>query len=352
MIFFDCENVQVAGMEKQKLIDLYKEGDRIKGIFLVKSARLAETRNGKPYLLVGIGDKSGEITGPIWDDAVRIAEFCKPGSFVELEGSVQSYREKLQLRIEKVTPASESQVDLKDFVPQSDRNIDKMAKEIGKAITSLENPDIRKLLQVLFKEGDTWENFKKAPAAKGIHHAFTGGLLEHCHSMLKVAEFAAAHYPGIDRSLLIAGVLLHDIGKIVELVDTVGVIEYSVAGRLKGHIVLGCEMVARAAAKIDGFPQETLLAIQHLIASHHGRMEFGSPVVPMTPEAILLNYIDEMDSKMGLVEALRKKIKKNEACWSDYQSSLERFLYLTPLDRPSGDDADSDATPGKQGLLF
>ncbi len=339
-------------MEKQKLIDHYKEGDRIRGIFLVKSARLAETRAGKPYLLVNIGDKSGEITGPIWDDAVHLAEFCKTGSFVGLEGSVQSYREKLQLRVDSVTPADESQVNLQDFVLQTDGNIDEMAKEIGRAITSLENPDIRKLLQVLFKEGATWEKFKKSPAAKGIHHAFTGGLLEHCHSMLKIAEFVAAHYPGIDRSLLIAGVLLHDIGKIVELVGDVGVVEYSVAGRLKGHIVMGCEMAARAAAKIDGFPQETLLAVQHLIASHHGRLEFGSPVVPMTPEAILLNYIDEMDSKMGLVEALRKKIKTNEACWSDYQSSLERFLYLTPLDRPSCDDAGSDAAPGKQGLLF
>ncbi len=339
-------------MERQKLIDLYKEGDRIKGIFLVKSARLAETRAGKPYLLVGIGDKSGEITGPVWNDAVRVAGFCKPGCFVALEGGVQSYREKLQLRIDSVTPADETQVDLKDFIQQSDRNIEEMAEDIRKTILSLDDPDIRKLLQVIFKEGDTWENFKKSPAAKGIHHAFTGGLLEHCHSMLKVAEFTAAHYPGIDRSLLIAGVLLHDIGKTVELTENVGVIEYSVSGRLKGHILMGCEMAANAAAKIDGFPSETLLAVQHLIASHHGRLEFGSPVVPMTPEAILLNFIDEMDSKMGLVEALRKKIKSGEACWSDYQSSLERYLYLTPFDRPSVDDNGKNVTSGKQGTLF
>ena len=339
-------------MKKEKLLDQYKQGDRLADIFLVKNGRLAETKAGKPYLLLGLGDRSGEISGPVWDDALRIAEFCKVGMFVEVKGVIQSYREKLQLRIDEIAPIDGSCVDLNDFVEQSDKNIDHMASEIGRTIASLENAHVRKLLQILFKEKGLWESFQKAPAAKSIHHAFNGGLLEHCYSMLQLADFIARHYPGINRSLLVAGVLLHDIGKIQELVDEVGVVEYSVAGRLKGHIVMGCEMVAQAAARIKDFPEDILIGIQHLIASHHGKLEFGSPVLPMTPEAILLSFIDDMDSKMGLIEAQRKKIEGHEAKWSEYQRSLDRYLYLTRIDDPSHDDGLEKNDSVKQGTLF
>jgi 3'-5' exoribonuclease len=317
-------------MKKNIFIETLKEGDRIEDVFQVKSTRLSETRAGKPYLILTLMDKSGDISGPVWDNAERYNNLCKVGTFVKITGIVQSFRDKPQLKVEAIEEIDQDEVELADFVATTNQDLETMASDIQILISSVKNPFIRKLLKKIFT-GSTWEIFKAAPAAKGIHHAYMGGLLEHCLSIAKLAESVASHYPGVDRSLLIAGALLHDVGKLRELSAEVGVVDYTVEGRLKGHLVIGSEMVAEAAQTIKDFPAEILIQIQHLILSHHGRKEFGSPVVPMTVEAFLLNHIDEMDSKMNLMDQLRQKQKEEGMQWSDYQRSLERFLYLGPL---------------------
>ena len=232
-----------------------------------------------------------------------------------------------------------------------------MAAELQRLIRSVENPHIGKLLNFFFGNREGWHRFCSAPAAKGIHHAYIGGLLEHALSMARIADMLAAHYEGVDRSLLLAGVLLHDIGKMEELHLTNGVIDYTDRGRLKGHLVIGSELVGRAAAEIKGFPQETLDQLQHLILSHHGRLEFGSPIVPMTVEAFLLNYIDELDSKMNVLEQLRRKMKDKEFGWSEYQRSLERFLFLNGLGQqeqpePQAPAREKEENARRQQTLF
>ncbi len=340
-------------MKKNCFIQDVKEGDRVCDVFQVKNVRLSETRAGKPYLILSVMDKSGELGGPVWEDAVRLSELCQVGSFVMITGLVQSYREKLQLKIDSVQKIEQEEVDLADFVVTGVHDIDTMAEEIQVLVNSVKNPYARKLLKKLFFKGKSWEEFQHSPAAKGIHHAYLGGLLEHCLSIARLADFMASHYPGVDRSILIAGALLHDIGKLQELETETGVVDYTDIGRLKGHIVIGSEMVAESARTIKDFPEDLLTQIQHLILSHHGRQEFGSPVVPMTVEAYLLSQIDDMDAKMNLIEQLRYKQKSEGLQWSEYQRSLERFLYLSPLGKPDElVEEKAEAVEVKQQTLF
>jgi len=321
-------------MSKRMFIEELQEGARIDDRFLVKSARLSETRAGKPYLVLTVMDKSGELGGPVWDNAEQLQGLCMPGNCIHLRGQVQSYRDKLQLKVDEIQPVPMREVDLSDFLPSTPHDRIEMAAELQALVRSVNEPFIKKLLTYFFKrDEETWTRFQEAPAAKGIHHAYVGGLLEHALSMAKLADMLAAHYPGVNRSLLIAGALLHDLGKVQELKMENGIIDYTDRGRLKGHLVMGSELVGRAAAKIRDFPDELLEQLQHLILSHHGKQEFGSPVVPMTVEAMLLNYIDEMDSKMNVLEQLRRKLNSADLSWSDYQRSLERYLYLNALNQ-------------------
>jgi 3'-5' exoribonuclease len=228
-----------------------------------------------------------------------------------------------------------------------------MAVELHNLIRSVGDPYLKKLLAHFFKKSDWWERFQEAPAAKGIHHAYVGGLLEHSLSVAGIADFLSSHYQGVDRSLLIAGALLHDIGKLVELTMEGGVVDYTVQGRLKGHLVIGSEMVAQAAAKIADFPEDVLAQLQHLILSHHGRQEFGSPTVPMTVEAFILSFLDDLDAKMNITEQLRRKMAGAEMSWTEYQRALERYLYLGGLDKKDAEPEDSRPdSGGRQPSLF
>lgn len=318
--------------KKTQFVDQLKEGDRLDDIFVVKAARLSETRAGKPYLILELTDRSGEIGGPVWDQVDTFQQSCPVGGFVQVSGQVQAYQGKPQLRIDAVREVERSAVDLADFVPVAKGDREAMAAELQALVASVVDPFLKKLLRRFFGKDPFWPRFQEAPAAKGIHHAYLGGLLEHSLSVAKVANLLAGHYPGVDRSLLLAGALLHDIGKIDELAMAVAAIEYTEQGRLKGHLVMGSEMVAVAAAQIKDFPPELLTRLQHLILSHHGRQDFGSPVVPMTVEAFLLSWVDDMDAKMNLMEQLRLKIRESGLQWSEYQRALERYLYLGPYE--------------------
>ncbi len=320
---------------KSAFIDQLKQGERVDDLFLVKSARLSETKAGKPYLLLSVMDKTGEVSGPIWENALELEKICKPGEVVRLSGLVQSYRDNLQLKIDAVRAVEKGSVELDDFFPVSVKNREVMAEELQSLVRTIKDPHLKKLLTYFFKKSDRWDKFKDAPAAKGIHHAYIGGLLEHSLSTAQVASFLADHYEGVNRSLLIAGALLHDIGKLEELMAGSGVIEYTVPGRLKGHLVIGSEMIGEVVAGMKEFPKELLEQLQHLILSHHGRQEFGSPTVPMTVEALILSFVDDLDAKMNLTEQLRRKMNSSEMSWTDYQRTMERFLYLGGFEEAS-----------------
>jgi 3'-5' exoribonuclease len=319
-------------LSKKSFIEDLREGERIDELFMVKQVRHGETRAGKPYLHLTLGDKSGETGAPVWDNSEAVTPHCRLGAVIRVRGMVQSYRDTLQLKVESIEPVEDQQVDLHHFIPVSSRTPDDMAHELRTVIEKVANRFLRLLLQDIFFGTETGAQFVAAPAAKGLHHAYQGGLLEHTLSMVKVASMLADHYPGVDGDLLIAGVLLHDVGKTVELDAVAGAVEYSDTGRLKGHLLIGCEIITAAAAAIADFPGELLIHLHHLVLSHHGRLEFGSPVVPMTPEALLLSFIDDVDAKMNRFEQLRRKLKTGTPQWSDYQRSMERYLYLTPLD--------------------
>lgn len=343
-------------MEKHRYIENLEEGEVIDDLFLVKASRLGETRAGKPYLSLTLGDKSGEIQGPVWDNAESLQEACSPGNVVRIQGLVQVYRDKLQLRIDRLQKTEVETEVMEAFVQASHRGMKEMAGELRQIIGSVKNSFLNKLLTRVFIKDQTGRKFLESPAAKGIHHAYLGGLLEHSLSMARVAALLARHYEGIDHDILVSGALLHDIGKTSELTSEGGVIDYTDSGRLKGHLVMGCEFIGREAAKIKDFPDDLLTHLQHLILSHHGRQEFGSPVVPMTPEALLLGFIDDMDAKMNLVEQLRRKLKSGQSQWSEYQRSLERYLLLSPLSEstpnPFKTEEENPLSAGKQPSLF
>ena len=318
-------------MQKKRFINDLADGEPIDDLFMIKTVRLAETRAGKPYLSLVFSDKSGEIGGPAWENAEALEKICVVGGVVRVRGQAQTYRDKLQLKVDRITAVEKSLYRLDDFVAASSRKPASMESELDERIGEVANSFIRKLLETIFFETEVGARFQSAPAAKGIHHAYLGGLFEHSLSMARVASLLADHYAGIDKDLVIAGALLHDIGKTVELHNEVGVIDYTDIGRLKGHVVIGSEFIGRVAEDMKDFPKELLTHIQHLVLSHHGRQEFGAPVVPMTAEALLLSFIDDMDAKMNLVEQLHRKAKSSEPVWSDYQRSLERYILLKPI---------------------
>ncbi len=341
-------------MRKKQFVEDLVDGDQLDDLFLVKICRRGETRAGKPYLRLGLADRSGEIGGPAWENAEALEPICAVGAIVRVSGQVQTYDGRLQIQVKDVVPAEDGSWEPDDFFATSLRDRSVMQEELEQVISGVRLPHLRTLLKRIFGDGRTGPLFQEAPAAKGIHHAYLGGLLEHSLSMARVAGALADHYAGIDRDLLVTGALLHDIGKVEELIISSGVIDYTDAGRLKGHLLIGCEMIGRVAREIEGFPDELLTHLQHLVLSHHGRLEFGSPVVPMTAEALLLSFIDDMDAKMNLVEQLSRKVKAETPQWSEYQRSLERFLLLRPLgnDRrrdPDGVDRDSSI---RQPRLF
>ena len=317
-------------MEKKGFIDSLKEGQQVDELFLVKSVRLAETRAGKPYLSLVFADRSGEIGGPAWDNAEALEKICTPGRVVRVCGAVQTYRDQLQLKVDHLEAVAQQDLSMSDHLAASSRPPAAMEAELAQLLGAIADPFLRRLLHKIFHDTEVGERFQHAPAAKGIHHAYRGGLLEHSLSMAKVATLLADHYRAVNKDLVVAGALLHDIGKTVELHSEVGVIDYTDIGRLKGHVVIGSEFIAGVAKEIEDFPTDVLTHLQHLVLSHHGKQEFGSPIVPMTAEAILLSFIDDMDAKMSLVDQLSNKLKSDGPAWSDYQRSLERYILLRP----------------------
>ena len=324
-------------------------GQQVREIFLVARKSLAETKAGKPYLALTLMDRTGEIEARVWDNARDLDASAPEGGFVLVQGVAKPFRDQLQLAVQSLRAVAADTVSLADFMPASPRPLAEMAAELAALIDSFTDPGLRALLAEIF-QGETLARFQRAPAAKKLHHAYVGGLIEHTLSMAGMAERTAAHYPLIDRDMLLAGVLLHDVAKTEEYAYDRPPIGYTDRGRLVGHLVLGAEMVRRAAERTGGMSMERVDQLTHLILSHHGQLAYGSPVLPMTPEAMLLHHLDDMDAKMQCMVELRRRMPGSGWQWSDYQRHLERFLYL-PGNGEVGEEpepGDEDADPGPE----
>jgi 3'-5' exoribonuclease len=344
-------------LQKDLFIADIQDNQEVSAPFLVKTMRLAETKAGKPFLALEVMDRTGELVARVWDDAERLAARCPAGSVARVSGLAQVYKGALQLKITNLEKIEAEGTDWALFLPTTPGDIEAMAAEVITLIKGLEDKDIKRLLMALVKDQALWEAFLMAPAAKSMHHAYIGGLLEHSLGLCRLADRVAALYPTLDRSLLIAGAILHDLGKVKEFSFAVPPFDYSDQGRLLGHMVISLEIIQAKLAGLREFPERTAMMIKHLVISHHGRYEFGSPALPMTREAFVLNFIDDLDAKMNYLDRLSRQVPPAEYQWTEYQRTLERFLFVTghaaqPSDTPGPGREDDDEAGERQPSLW
>ena len=304
--------------------------------FLVQSKEIRQKKNGEVYLSLLLGDRTGELDAKMWDNVTEVMDSFDRDDFVKIKGLVQVFHNRPQLTIHKMRRMDESEIEFADYFPCSRRDPAEMWRELRETVGTMGNPHLKTLLEAMLDDPDIAERFRRAPAAKQIHHAFLGGLLEHVLSLCALARMTARHYGNVDFDLLLAGVVLHDIGKIHELNYERG-FSYSNDGQLLGHINIALRMVADKLRALPDFPVPLRSLVEHMILSHHGQLEFGSPKLPLFPEALLLHYIDDMDSKMECMRALIERDRQVEGCFTTYNSALERpalkkdrYLYNGP----------------------
>jgi len=306
----------------------------VNGVFLVALKEVRQKKTGEPYLSLILADRTGDLDAKMWDNAAEVMETFEKDSFVRVKGMVQVFQNRPQLSIHKLQPVTDSEVEVTDFLPASKRDRDEMFRELQGWIAGFTNPYLKTLLESIFADESVAQRYRTAPAAKTVHHNWIGGLIEHVLSLLKLAHFTASHYADIDEDLLLSGVLLHDLGKISELTYARS-LGYSDEGQLIGHISIGVQMVDAKIQGIPGFPVKLRELLLHMILSHHGLLEYGSPKVPVFPEAMLLHLLDNMDSKMEAMRSAVERDKLIDGNWTSYNSALERSVlkkkkYLDP----------------------
>jgi 3'-5' exoribonuclease len=322
-----------------------KPEQNINTTFLVLNKDIRQKKNGDPFLSLILADKTGELDAKMWDNAAEVMDTFDRDDFVKVKGLTQNFQNRLQLTIHKLAKVTDAEVEVHDYFPASKFDPKAMEAELKAHIAAMSNPHLKALLEAIFGDEKFMQAYRTAPAAKSIHHAFLSGLIEHVLSMAKVAKFTAAHYTGIDVDLLLTGVFLHDAGKVHELTYQRG-FGYSDEGQLVGHIVMGYQMVTEKAAAVPGFPPRLLHLVQHMVLSHHGELAYGSPKVPLFPEALLLHHIDNMDSKMEAMRWCAERDTRIDGNWTGYSNALERtvlkkMLYLE--DRPPAAPAPAPA---------
>jgi 3'-5' exoribonuclease len=283
------------------------ENQVVTGFFAVTVKQVRSRKDGAPYLALTLGDRTGQIECRMWE--VADAQEFDSGDVVKARGQVSRYQDRLQLTLDKIRRADSSEFDLGDFVPKTSRDIEELWAELNGFVASFTNPDLQNLLRAFLDDPEIAQALKSAPAAKSMHHAWVGGLLEHIVSLLGLSDLAARHYPEINRDLLLTGAVLHDIGKLHELRWGTS-FDYTLEGQLIGHISIGVMMVEKKLAHLPDFPKNLRVLVEHIILSHHGKYEFGSPKLPMISEALLLHYLDDLDAKM---QTMRSEFARAEA---------------------------------------
>jgi 3'-5' exoribonuclease len=300
-------------------------GMPVRGIFVVKKKVGREHASGGKFLLFQFSDSTGSINGVLWEDAEAVERSVTTGDLVHVEGEVQLYQGARQVRVRRIVRADPAAFDLSAFLPRSPHDTAAQYARLEAAIATLQEPHLQALCQSLFGDPDFAAAYRAAPAGKGWHHAHVGGLVEHVASMLELGEVLVHQHAAVERDLVVAGILLHDLGKVEELVWR-SHIEYTDAGRLVGHLVQGCLLVARHMDAIPGFPAELRLRLLHVIVSHHGSLDRGSPKPPMTLEAMAVHLLDQLDSQVQAVAQVVERAGAEEG-WSEHVKLLDRVFF-------------------------
>ena len=299
----------------------------ITGFFLVVEKEVRNTAGGKPYLRMELGDKSGTVEARMWDHFEDSAKDVSRDDFVKVQARVELYRNKTQLALSQLRRAKPEEIELADFLPHTPFDVEVLYKQLQGFMEELKNPWLKQLVAKVYSDPQVVAKMKRAPAAKVMHHAYIGGLLEHVVGLCGLAKQMGAHYPELDVDLLLMAAMLHDIGKLEELCYERAV-SYTAEGQLLGHIVMELETVSKVMDSIEGFPAKLKAVVQHILISHHGEYEFGSPKLPMIREALVFHYLDDMDSKVAAVRAALA-VDSGEEDWSVYSGALGRkFLRL------------------------
>ena len=302
-----------------------KAAERVERVMVVARKDWRDSVNGK-FLLFQFSDKEGPLKGVLWQPTEEIDREIQINDVVRIKGEMKSYQGAFELHVASIVKLNEKDYDATQFVPVAAEETGDLYNEVFGVISTIAHEHLRKLLESIFSDEEFKRGFLKAPAARVWHHSYIGGLAQHVRDMAAIAMRAAEVYPEVDRDLLLSGVLVHDLGKVQEL-EVTNRIDYSDRGRLVGHIVLGVEFLDERMRAIEGFPPELALKLKHMILSHHGSLEHGSPVVPMTIEAILLHYIDNLDAQArGALQVLDKETGRSGK-WTEYVKLLDRFIY-------------------------
>ncbi len=319
-------------------IRTWQAGDLVQGFALVTKKELRQDRNGKSFLDLELADASGSIVGKAWSDSPALGAQFEPHQFIAFRGQVKNYRDQLQLNLDECRETTDDDrrfgFDEALLVPSTAEDVHDLWRRLEALLeTEVERPVLKRLArETLMAHGAA---LLEHPAAKSMHHAYRGGLLEHVLSMAELAVAICRHYRDLDRDLLVLGALFHDLGKLQEL-GAMPVNDYTLVGRLVGHVVLGRDLLRERCAAIAGFPEDLQLLLEHMVLAHQGKKEFSSPVEPMTPEALALHFIDDLDSKLNQLRATRAASPGVQ-----YHRGLGRFVYLPavvgqPEESPEG----------------
>ena len=315
-----------------------REDDQVRGHYLVKTKRMGSTKKGDSFLSLTLADRSGDLEAEVWERAEDVSRLFNEGDILDIEGYASSYRGQLQLILSEIkTVEGVEEPDL--FLEVTKQDVPGMTAQLREMLRSIRNPHIRALVDRFLVDRKFMALFKKAPAAKGFHHSYIGGLLEHTLSVCRMAQSVTEQYPDLDRDLLIAGAFLHDIGKVKEL-RFGGLIDYTDEGRLIGHLGLGVSMMEEKLGSMEDFPEDTAVRLKHLILSHHGEYAFGSPKRPKFLEAFALNLIDDLDAKMnGLKRFMDRDRQKGN--WTEFNRLFDRYFLKGEMAGAAAEKTDS-----------
>lgn len=304
------------------------EGAVVTSYFLLSSLALRDKRGtGEQYLALLLSDKTGSFEARMWDEFASAAATCAEGCYVKAQGQISRYNGKFQITLSRMRLAADSEIDTSDFVPTTKFNIEEMWAELRGYVDEFANSDLRRLVFAFLDDPEIGQAYKAAPAAKVLHHAWLGGLLEHVLTLVRVCRVTAPFYPEVDPDLLITGAILHDIGKVREL-SWGSSFRYTLEGQMIGHISIAQGMLREKVGGLPGFPERLRVLVEHMILSHHGRHEFGSPKLPMTPEALLLSALDDLEAKM---QAVRNEFARDIAAG---RSGAEMTEWVRSMERP------------------
>jgi len=337
---------------KSPYVNELKPDQIITSSFLVCSKEIRQKKKGDPYLSLQLGDRTGELDAKMWDNAAEFMETFERDDFVKVKGLLQIFHNRPQLTLHSIHRLDDREVDFTDYFPASMRDPEEMWRELRGFASAIANPHLHKLVAALLDDQEIARRYRVAPAAKHIHHAYLGGLIEHVLSLCHLSRAVASHYPSIDGDLLVTGAMVHDIGKIYELSYERG-FSYSDEGQLLGHMLIAVRMIGEKLRDIPDFPPRLRSLVEHMIVSHHGQLEFGSPKTPVFPEAMLLHYLDDMDSKMECMRHLIETDRQLAGNFTGFSPTLERVVLKKDryLAGPAADTPRAPASPPAKPLL-